>query len=1020
MKNQHDIPTSNQAFIHGCIERIQEAQRLNKLIVFIGSGVSINSGFPSWSDLIQEFAKDLGIKVGNLSMEDYLVIPQKYYNKFGQQDYNRKIDSIFGIQVRPNVIHEAILGLNPSHIITTNYDTLIEDSLSLTGQFYHTVAANEDLPYATSMNLLIKMHGDLKRKNLILKEDDYLCYSTRNILIENYVKSLFTTHTIIFIGFSANDPNFKMIFNSVKNTLQGNFQRAYLLYPHQYFNEEDFAYYAQKGINILYYKQIEEIDLIPDIRQTNPNFIPIYKENDRAYTLLKFIRYIINYRDKSNILGTIANLLRVFEDANYVIPEDIVKVINSYTELVRYNAGSLIVNEEIRVIEEDEPDNQYKERIYFTYKKEIDYIESIVRRAKINRIVLQKDITFELEPTEEITNASLESILNFDYAKLQENIKKTPLYHSISGNEQLYLERAFVLFKLRRYYESYSILKEVSLHAYRDKKYLLFFIAEFNKRIAVMYVHFEEFDLNLEKEELEELRSDIYTDIEEIFGKLQPHVRNSFQIYKKVLDFSFVHSAITTIASIEKKVKESHAAINYGGWGFNQYPENAKETCIHFWNYINKNFLVNDDMHVATFYQHAVRVQISSVVTQINHQNGKVSITPDSDISYLYIYLATVYFPHKELSMFLKELPILPIAEETSKKLFNSLSNLLDYYAETKDSDRMFAKTGSYINNCLLFISKIEISHSNIDQILDLFAKCIRGQFGEGTLLYIRRLFISKQDSSLYPTASLLELIHITINVYIAKKDPVNAPQYDYLDLFLDSIVHLLMEQKYSISDRLFINPVINRIKRLIKTSVIHAALILESTLFPLFPILGKNEQAKVTNITHAVLEAGWENSKSSYRIIHIIYNTIKIGVIENIDDNLWYKCLSASKFLVETYPSNAPSLFNDYEKKVQLSINLIGELILIDEVNIEPFLPDLLFLAKHSKFLQYILNRESYDYNNFQVSWLLHLSETEIKVIISNNENRTLLLALIRTEISGKESKIASRLTDILFNIFL
>lgn len=44
------------------IKKIQEAQQKGKLIVFVGAGVSQNSNLPSWNDLVNQLAQDLGIE----------------------------------------------------------------------------------------------------------------------------------------------------------------------------------------------------------------------------------------------------------------------------------------------------------------------------------------------------------------------------------------------------------------------------------------------------------------------------------------------------------------------------------------------------------------------------------------------------------------------------------------------------------------------------------------------------------------------------------------------------------------------------------------------------------------------------------------------------------------------------------------------------------------------------------------------------------------------------------------------
>lgn len=42
------------------IKEIQKAQEDDRLVVFVGAGVSKNSGVPAWWDLIKKFADELG------------------------------------------------------------------------------------------------------------------------------------------------------------------------------------------------------------------------------------------------------------------------------------------------------------------------------------------------------------------------------------------------------------------------------------------------------------------------------------------------------------------------------------------------------------------------------------------------------------------------------------------------------------------------------------------------------------------------------------------------------------------------------------------------------------------------------------------------------------------------------------------------------------------------------------------------------------------------------------------------
>ena len=208
--------------------RLFEASHNNDLVIFVGAGVSINSGVPDWRELIQEFKKSLPDSV--INENDYLKIAQLYKESVPSGDY---LNSIRGVlkdgKVHPNPIHEAILNLTPTHIITTNYDNLIELSVDSSRTHFSVIRSDEDVPYAKSSRFLIKMHGDFVSRKIVLTESDYYNYTKNYPLLDNLVKSIFASKTILCIGFSFNDLNLKIILNTIQSMLVNNAKPVYLL-----------------------------------------------------------------------------------------------------------------------------------------------------------------------------------------------------------------------------------------------------------------------------------------------------------------------------------------------------------------------------------------------------------------------------------------------------------------------------------------------------------------------------------------------------------------------------------------------------------------------------------------------------------------------------------------------------------------------------------------------------------------------------------------------------------------------
>lgn len=260
------------------MNHIIEAMINDSLIIFVGAGVSANSGLPTWNQLISEFRTELSL---NENEEDNLKVAQFYYDTWGKQKYFQKITDVFKehTNAAPNEIHEHILKIQPRHVITTNYDTLLEEELNKGITKYSIIKSDYDIPYTQGNRYLIKMHGDLNSKNIILKENDYLDYENNFPMISTLIKSLIMNNTILFIGYSLGDTTFNSIFRLIHNSLDNHTKKSYFYTPNQP-KEAVIEYYKKKGIHVLSsgkndisreYLGIETVNFLSNISNNNKN-----------------------------------------------------------------------------------------------------------------------------------------------------------------------------------------------------------------------------------------------------------------------------------------------------------------------------------------------------------------------------------------------------------------------------------------------------------------------------------------------------------------------------------------------------------------------------------------------------------------------------------------------------------------------------------------------------------------------------------------------------------------------------
>lgn len=206
-------------WIHS-VRAIRRAQAKNQLVIFVGSGVSANSGLPTWKQMIRQIAQKLPADFNSdapFNPEVYLRIPEYLYEQDtspGHGDYYRTITEILTSDAPANPIDELIFEIRPHHIVTTNVDDLLERAQSLNTRLYAVVSQDADLLSVSSDRYLIKMHGDIKDpKTVVVKESDYLDYEQNHPLVSTFIRSLLINHTFLFIGYSLNDYNLNLILN---------------------------------------------------------------------------------------------------------------------------------------------------------------------------------------------------------------------------------------------------------------------------------------------------------------------------------------------------------------------------------------------------------------------------------------------------------------------------------------------------------------------------------------------------------------------------------------------------------------------------------------------------------------------------------------------------------------------------------------------------------------------------------------------------------------------------------------
>lgn len=228
-----------------------------KLVAFIGSGISLDSGLPNWEGLILEFIDLIqSLKLNNKKdAEDLKQITTDALNRKGTSrfdpisiatvlknrlkkcdelydknsmaygDYNSWVAKMFNDRI-PNSKHSIIVKTNYPILLTSNYDNLLQKAAFDAG--YTDIASNvytykQQIPIMSAIHnskpCIIHVHGianSLDIDELIFAKEDY-----NKIVLKHYegfsfaLRMLFTRYSTLFLGYGASDPHLEEVLEEL-------------------------------------------------------------------------------------------------------------------------------------------------------------------------------------------------------------------------------------------------------------------------------------------------------------------------------------------------------------------------------------------------------------------------------------------------------------------------------------------------------------------------------------------------------------------------------------------------------------------------------------------------------------------------------------------------------------------------------------------------------------------------------------------------------------------------------------
>ena len=749
------------------IKTIISANNDNSLAIFVGAGISKSSEtnsvkLPSWNDLIEDLKSELEIE----NESDYLKIAQLYYLAFGEFTYYKKLKEYFPEHLSPSIIHKLIFDINPHVIITTNWDNLLEKSIQENAFIYDIVCSDNDLVKSSMQNKLIKMHGDFKNHNIVFKEDDYLKYNLIFPLVENYVKSILSTHTVILIGYSYNDINLKQIVKWIQN--YSNVRPPMYLVTYKR-NNNQIKYLENHGITTIIAEEIDDVrysikDDLDDYSKKTQTFLSRILTKDKlnvADNASETVDFILDKLENLNKLEGILTeqIQSALTNCGYLYDSDSEPILEFYDERLTYDNSK-----EVR-------------SIYQSFKEILTKIDQgktkpspkvlrifeILKKARIKGIVISNN-DIKNNRKEYIP---LQGYLKFDVEEEHNVYFDFDFKILTKPNSELneIFELALKLFNLDKLEESFALIEDAIKICLKQRNYTKLFIALFNRNILLhrLKFSFSHFSIREKYKDVEEY------DLKDRYQNLTKDLKFALEPIYKFVDFSFIYRYAYRVSNDLRKKEDDKRTIESGGMVLNSDIYQFASKHENLVNFVLKNKIMIED------YNEYKSINKSFINIALIRQIQKDRVT----LSKIELYSCIKYIDYKDLRLLFNDYygkdssnkGKLQIDKELKDWLINTVfENITTQYLS---SSKFSGDFEHYIKNTMFILSLLKHNKQDANRIFEIISKILKEGKNTLTVFESINLFMGIQHNlhnlKIAPEF-LINTIETLINKLVYKK----------------------------------------------------------------------------------------------------------------------------------------------------------------------------------------------------------------------------------------------------------
>lgn len=248
-------------YLHNIPKPLLEDIVNNKVVPIIGAGFAKNADvpegkiMPDWKEMGKMIADEIeGYKYDNNAIDAL-----SYYEKlYSRPALIEKLMSILNnTMVEPGETYLSFCHVFTDLICTTNFDFLLENAFNKIGNPFSVIATEDRLTIGNQKETtIIKLHGDFNHPNrMVITENDYDVFINNNPILCTYISNLFITKTMLLIGYSLEDSDFRNVWQIINSRLGKMSRPAYCILVKA--SEADVARFERRNIRAI---NIEDCD----------------------------------------------------------------------------------------------------------------------------------------------------------------------------------------------------------------------------------------------------------------------------------------------------------------------------------------------------------------------------------------------------------------------------------------------------------------------------------------------------------------------------------------------------------------------------------------------------------------------------------------------------------------------------------------------------------------------------------------------------------------------------------------